>query len=292
MKKAMTVKKNIIIPVLFIAILAAVSAWFVNDYLRRERQENWLILYGNVDIRDVALSFRVSGRLKTMNVEEGDHVNEGTVIALLDKDTFIADLNMAKAELAQASASEQNARRTFRRRSRLVKDGAVSKALYDDAIAQRDEAIARTATAKARVARAEIALNDTEIHSPTNGTILTRVREPGAVVTETQPVYTLAIDSPVWVRTYVPEPDLGRIYPGQEALVFTDSNPDNPYKGHVGFISPQAEFTPKTVETTELRTDLVYRLRVVVNNPDNGLRQGMPVTVKIHLNQHQDHEPQ
>jgi HlyD family secretion protein len=81
----------------------------------------------------------------------------------------------------------------------------------------------------------------------------------------------------VWVRTYVDEPDLGQVYPGQKATVRTDSG--GVYKGQVGFISPQAEFTPKTVETTELRTDLVYRLRVIVADPDEGLRQGMPVTV-------------
>ena len=82
------------------------------------------------------------------------------------------------------------------------------------------------------------------------------------------------------MRTYVNERDLGLIRPGMPAAVITDSAPDRPYSGHIGFISPTAEFTPKTVETRELRTDLVYRLRVVVDNPDGGLRQGMPVTVQ------------
>ena len=94
-----------------------------------------------------------------------------------------------------------------------------------------------------------------------------------------QPVYTLAVDNPVWVRTYVAEPDLGRIYPGQQATVSTDTG--DSYQGQIGFISPQAEFTPKNVETTQLRTDLVYRLRVIVDNPDQGLRQGMPVSIVI-----------
>jgi HlyD family secretion protein len=69
------------------------------------------------------------------------------------------------------------------------------------------------------------------------------------------------------------------------AFVTTDSVPDRPYSAHIGFISPTAEFTPKTVETREIRTNLVYRLRVVVDNPDGGLRQGMPVTVKTRLPQ-------
>ena len=145
------------------------------------------------------------------------------------------------------------------------------------------EARANLAAAKARLAQAEINLQDTEIHSPADGIILTRVREPGAIVSAGQTVYTLQLLSPVWIRTYVSERDLGRIYQGMPADVYTDSQPAKPYHGQIGFISPVAEFTPKNVETTDLRTELVYRLRVIVDDPDNGLRQGMPVTVKLKL---------
>ncbi len=92
-------------------------------------------------------------------------------------------------------------------------------------------------------------------------------------------MFALTLTSPVWVRTYVNEVDLGRVRPGMAAWVRTDTSGEKGYRGHVGFISPTAEFTPKTVETRELRTDLVYRLRIVVDNPDGALRQGMPVTV-------------
>jgi HlyD family secretion protein len=85
----------------------------------------------------------------------------------------------------------------------------------------------------------------------------------------------------VWVRVYVDEPDLGRVRPGARVHLYTDSNPQHPYEGHIGYISPTAEFTPKSVETPNLRTDLVYRLRVVVDNADDALRQGMPVTAKL-----------
>ena len=96
-------------------------------------------------------------------------------------------------------------------------------------------------------------------------------------------VFTLTLASPVWDRTYVNERDLGRIRPGLPAEVRTDSAPGKVYRAFIGFISPTAEFTPKIVETRELRTDLVYRLRVVVENPDGGLRQGMPVTASLVL---------
>lgn len=75
--------------------------------------------------------------------------------------------------------------------------------------------------------------------------------------------------------------NLGRAVPGSHILIYTDGRPDKPYHGQIGFVSPTAEFTPKTVETEDLRTDLVYRLRIVVNDADDALRQGMPVTLRF-----------
>ena len=92
----------------------------------------------------------------------------------------------------------------------------------------------------------------------------------------------------MWIRAFVSEEGLGLIYPGMPAEIYTDSRKDYAYQGHIGFISPVAEFTPKTVETTQLRTDLVYRLRIIVDNPDWGLRQGMPVTIKLSLRDHKE----
>ncbi len=264
---------------LIVGIVISVGGWLVYEWLMHNDKSDELTLYGNVDIRDVVLSFRVSGRIAAVHFEEGDRVEKGDVVAVLDRDTFLEDLAMAKAELVEAKAVLTNAESSYTRRAKLVKTGAVSESLYEDALAGRDQAQARVQTAKARVDRNETALEDTEIKAPSSGIILTRVREPGSVIQVGQPVYTLAVDDPVWVRTYVAEPDLGRIYPGQRATVSTDTG--DSYQGQIGFISPQAEFTPKNVETTQLRTDLVYRLRMIVDNPDQGLRQGMPVSVTI-----------
>lgn len=94
-------------------------------------------------------------------------------------------------------------------------------------------------------------------------------------------VFTLSLTHPVWVRAYIDESHLGEAQPGQQVLLYTDGRPDRPYKGQIGFVSPTAEFTPKTVETPDLRTDLVYRLRIIVTDADASLRQGMPVTVQF-----------
>jgi HlyD family secretion protein len=111
--------------------------------------------------------------------------------------------------------------------------------------------------------------------------VLSRVRETGSIVSPGDVVFALSLTDSVWARAYIAEPDLGRIHPGMIVEVVTDSAPDKPYRGLVGFISPVAEFTPKSVETPQLRTDLVYRLRVIIDAPDEGLRQGMPVTVRL-----------
>jgi HlyD family secretion protein len=217
------------------------------------------------------------------------------------------EIEQARAEVSDLETELDNARRLYRRHQELLASGAVSKQAVDDRRTARDRLRAKLARARegldlaregfreedisearanlraalARRKRALTDLEDTELVAPADANVLSRVREPGAVVNAGSTIYNLSVEDPIWVRTYVSEPELGKVYPGQEALVYTDTKPEKPYRGHVGFISPQAEFTPKNVQTTQLRTDLVYRLRVVVDDPDRGLRQGMPVTVEI-----------
>jgi HlyD family secretion protein len=93
----------------------------------------------------------------------------------------------------------------------------------------------------------------------------------------------LTLANPVWIRAFVGQPRLGLIKPGLDVWLEVDAAPGKRFRGRVGFISPQAEFTPKTVETREIRDDLVFRFRVVAEDPDNLMRQGMPVTVIIPL---------
>ena len=135
--------------------------------------------------------------------------------------------------------------------------------------------------ADAAVKTAEIRLADTELKSPSDGIVITRALEPGSIIQAGPTVMTLSLEKPVWVRAYVHEPQLGKFPPGTRVTLRTDGNPDHVFHGTVGFVSPRAEFTPKSVETEELRTSLVYRLRIVVEDSDGSLRQGMPVTVSL-----------
>jgi HlyD family secretion protein len=235
--------------------------------------------------------------------------NAAANLARLEHGSRPEEIAQARAQLAQQQANVTLARDNLKRAEELVPSGGMSKEDLD----QRRQAVAvATANAKyaeqtlrlaeigprqedidagraqfrqeeAAVTQSERRLSDSDLIAPGAGIILTRAREKGAIVQAGETVFTLTLASPVWVRTYVNERDLGRIRPDMPAEVRTDSAPNKVYPARIGFISPTAEFTPKTVETRELRTDLVYRLRVIVDNPDGGLRQGMPVTVTLDL---------
>ncbi|MCK9515792.1 MAG: secretion protein HlyD, partial [Ottowia sp.] len=289
--------KRIRVILLFLVLAAAAAGgWW---WLQQNRQDNGaLVLYGNVDIREVQLAFRQPGRVREMLFDEGDAVLAGTLLAALDKQPFEdtlaaaeADVQVAQAEadklhkglrpqeitqaraaLNRARASQNEAERQLRRQSDLLPSGASTQQIVDAARAARDQAVAsvqaetaalsqategfrsediaageaRLASAQAMLAQARTALADTELLAPSDGTIIARVREPGSMVASQSTVYSLSLDRPIYVRAYVGEPDLGRIAPGTAVRVKSDSS-DKIYRGQIGFISPRAEFTPKTV---------------------------------------------
>jgi HlyD family secretion protein len=217
------------------------------------------------------------------------------------------EIAQAQALVAEREAMLTNMRVTLNRASELLKTPAGSQKNFDDAQAADRQAEAQLNSARqalrlqeagfrqedialgkaqlgerqAAVTVAERNLTDADLIAPSDGTVLSRVREAGAIVAAGEAVYVLSLTSPIWVRTYVSEPDLGRVKPGMEVQVKTDTPGGKTYTGRIGFISTAAEFTPKTVETTELRTALVYRIRIVVSGDTSFLRQGMPVTVTV-----------
>ncbi|MBO9576527.1 MAG: secretion protein HlyD [Sphingobium sp.] len=216
------------------------------------------------------------------------------------------DIDAARARVTAAAAAAANADEDYARRQPLVEPGAISKAIWEQTVSARDKARASLNEAKASLALVEIGprsediaaaqaavkaaeaarasvrtdTSDTRLVASSDGTVVTRAREPGAIVAPGETVFTLAIDRPLRVRAYIAENQLSRIAPGMAVTVTADGN-DKTYHGTIGYISPRAEFTPKTVQTADLRTDLVYRLRIVVNDPDGKLRQGQPVTVGL-----------
>jgi HlyD family secretion protein len=269
-----------------IAILSGgLLVLFTSLFFLLEKKKNGsdvITLFGNVDVRQVDISFRVPGRIETMFFEEGQYVPKGTLMTQIEKQPYIDEVDKAKALIESVRASLENAIEIAKRREALIEEGAVSEEDYQNAVTQKEVLTGQLKEAEAAYRVSAKNLEDCEVASPSNGIILTRVKEIGSVVKQADPVYTVSLTDPIWVRAFVAEPLLGQIYPDMPADVYTDSSNLPVYKGHIGFISPVAEFTPKTVETLDLRTDLVYRLRILVDNPDWGLKQGMPVTIKLH----------
>jgi len=160
--------------------------------------------------------------------------------------------------------------------------------LYQEALelalaGPRKEEIAQ-AESELRASQAQLAflqqqLADTQLVAPTDAVVRARLLEPGEMSSPQRPVVSLAIIDPKWVRTYATELDLIRLHPGMPASVAVDGFPRRRFAGWVGFISPVAEFTPKAVQTEELRTSLVFEIRVFVNDPSDELRLGLPATV-------------
>jgi len=217
------------------------------------------------------------------------------------------EIAQAAAAVNQAQAAYDYAQNFYQRQLGLRASSAISANDLENARSSRDQAQATLKSAQdklrqyragnrpqeiaqakasleqaqAALAQAKLDLHDTVLTAPSDGTLMTRAVEPGTMLNAGGTVLTLSLTHPVWVRAYVDEKNLGQAQPGQAVLLYTDSRPDKPYHGKIGFVSPSAEFTPKTVETPDLRTDLVYRLRIVVTDADGALRQGMPVTVSF-----------
>lgn len=273
--------------VIFTLLLILGAVGFYYYFFTQEQPKDTLILYGNVDVRQVDIAFRVSGRVNEIYFEEGDFVPAGALMGILDKQPYSDQVVQAKANIESVHSSLKNAQIILKRRTGLIGDGSISQEDLDNATANKAVLEGNLRSSEAALSVAEANLSFTEAYAPIDGIILSRIREPGSIVNPANPIYTLSVLSPVWIRAYVPEPYLGVIYPNMKAEIITDTPGGPTYTGYIGFISPMAEFTPKTVETTQLRTDLVYRLRIYVDNPDQGLRQGMPVTVRLSLGQRQ-----
>jgi HlyD family secretion protein len=215
-------------------------------------------------------------------------------LAAADADAVVARSQFERADrLWSASAGQAAVSRQDVDNAKAAMDAAEAKRAaqsqaYDLAvIGPRREDIAQ-AEAQLRANQEQLAvlnreLTDAQLVSPVNGVVRARLMEPGEMASPQRPVFTVAETDPKWVRTYVNEVDLVKVHPGMAATVTVDGAPGRAYRGWVGFISSVAEFTPKTVETAELRTSLVYEVRVFVIDPSDDLRLGAPATVHLRL---------
>ncbi len=266
-----------------LAALAGAAAWW---FSQREQPATELTLYGNVDLREVDLAFNNNERISEVLAVEGDHVRKGQVLARVETSRLAPQVAEAEANVALDQVNLANLRQTWDRDRTLWQTSAgrgVSRQDLDNAKAAFDAEAAKRDADTAQLALLRQELKDAELVAPSNATVRTRVMEPGEMASPTRPVFSLALTDPKWVRVYVSESDLGHVHPGMRASVSVDAFPGRRFDGWVGFISPSAEFTPKSVETTDLRTSLVYEVRVFVMDRRDELRLGMPATVHVAL---------
>ncbi len=326
-------RRIIVLLVLVVAISGGFAWWW---FSQNGNGNGPLVLYGNVDLRQVDLAFNDGGRIAQVLVDEGAKVKQGEVLARLDTSRIEPQVAQAEAtvaaqaatveklhngnrpeDIAQAQANvdaaRANAHNAELNYDRLVKlqqspsgSPSVTQSQIDAAKATRDSAVAQlevasqalilakagprkediaVAEAQLRAAQAQLALlrqqlKDATLVAPSGGIIRSRLLEPGEMASAAKPVLSIAIVSPKWVRAYVSEPDLVKVAPGARATVTVDGDSQS-FSGHIGFISPVAEFTPHAIQTAELRTSLVYEVRVLVDDPKDVLRLGMPATVHL-----------
>ena len=316
-------------------LLIAIAAAFL--WLSREKDDpDHLVLYGNVDIRQVSLAFETAGRIQSLSVQEGDRVQKGQVLAELNTDSLTIqaqqaqaqlqvqqqtlneqaagnrpeEITQAKAKVQSAQAQFENADKQYQRLNvlnRSTAGQAVSKQEVDAAKSNmkmaevavgetkanlelllkgartedREAAKAQYESTKANLDLIDYQITQSKLLAPVNGVIRARLQEVGDMTTSNKSVYTIALIHPKWVRVYANEVDLGHINMGAAAQVIRDSQPNQPITGKIGYISSVAEFTPKTVQTEDIRTTLVYEVRIYVDDPNDQLKMGQPVTVNI-----------
>ncbi len=241
--------------------------------------------------------------LQALNQIDSQIKMQQATVEKLERGYRPEEIDKAASKLRQSEINRNRLKKEYERIEKLYSTSSVTPQQYDDAKAayeaaeaeqsyakssydmlrngyDKEDILAAKASLEALQAQKELAkinLADTSLVSPTDGTVITRIYEAGSIVSPSQSVVEIAMDGEYWVRSYMSERYLGVIKTGLKALVHTDNG--KTYEGTVSFISPIAEFTPKTVQTEELRTDLVYRFRIVLKEFDDSVRQGMPVTV-------------
>jgi HlyD family secretion protein len=219
----------------------------------------------------------------------------------------VQEIQVAKQTLIDARADLELKRAEFRRRQELLAEQGVSdedidraasqlkraQATYERAKQTHDQVVEGTRKEEIAVRRANLQsarealqmsrlkLNYTVLSAPVSGVVLVRQAELGEVVSAGTPVVTIADVEHLWMRGYLNETDLGRVKWGQSATIHTDTFSDKTYQGRVSFISSQAEFTPKSVETHKERVTLVYRIKIDLDNPNHELKPGMPADAVI-----------
>jgi len=325
-------KRILLIIFIVIGVSGLLFYLFTQD---KEERNTFIKVSGNIETTEVDVGFKISGRIVSLSVQEGDYIEKGKVLAKLDDEDLRQRLELARATLKSAQArlkkllagsrpeelreaeailnqakfELENKQAHYERIKLLFEKGVIPKETLDNAEAgfkiakaslqkamenyqlveegpraeDIEDARAQVEQSQASLKLAEIQLSYTVLYSPLSGTVLVKSGEMGEVVNPGTSILTIANIENVWLKAYIPETELSKVKWGQEVMVTTDLRPKKIYKGNISFISSQAEFTPKQIQTEKERVTLVYRIKVDIPNPYRELKPGMPADGQILL---------
>jgi len=298
-----------VLPILIVLVLfVGLSLYF---FKKQEKPRGLLILHGRVEGKEINIGSKVQGRIIRLYKRESDPVKKGELLAELRPDEYLAMLYsaqkevqaaeetvlMAQSYLLKSQATVEQAKKDLERYRALFQEGLVSKRdleiaelNYISALAELKvneryaaQAKAKQSSALQRLKEVEVYFRETKIYAPADGVILSRVAEEGEVVNPGQVIYNMVDLNKLYIKVYIPEPELGKVKLGQQARVYVDAYPDRYFNGTLTRVYEQAEFTPKNVETKDERVKLVFGAEVSVENPEGLLKPGMPADVVLKI---------
>jgi len=269
-------------PAIFIVIILVACSFAAGYFWKtHNRNHGQIKVSGNIEGDDVRLSFRVQGQIIELLTDEGQVVKAGDPVARLNTDELTKIRDNAEGELKAAEHQYALDKLDYERSENLYKAGAIPMQQRDAAKTLADADKANIEALNASFELAKTRLGFAELVSPLNGFVLVKSALAGEVVQIGAPVFTVVDLNSIWVTAYINEKDLGKVKLNQEAYVVADTYPGRKYKGWISFVSSEAEFTPKTIQTTEERVKLVYRIKVRVDNSSLELKPGMPADAYI-----------
>lgn len=265
---------KIIVPVLAVVIIAGLFIGYLQQ--KNSLNNKTIKVSGNIEATDIRLSFRVQGKIKELLTDEGEVVKAQDIVARLEIDELTKIKSETEASLKSAEFIYERAKEDYGRLENLLQAGAISAQKRDAAKTSADSAKANVDALRASLDLAQTRLGFADLASPIDGFILTKSAEAGEVVAPGATVFTVADLKNIWLTAYVSETELGKVKLNQEAYIKTDTYPGKIYKGRISFISQEAEFTPKEIQTAQERVKLVYRIKIAIDNTNLELKPGMP----------------
>ena len=293
--------KKIIPPIIVFGVVAVLVFLIIREQNNRNAPDppGQVSATGTIEVTDIDIAPEVSGRLIRMTRELGEKADSGTLLAEIDVEELRIRINeieagfaSLEAQIEQARIKLENLNTNLKRVKNAYEAGAVTKSQYDDIRTERDyvrqqirtlETQKESLTAQKETLLTQI--SNSKVYSPVTGWITSKNYEPGELAMPGASLYTLSLLERTYINVYVNETRIGAIRLGDSAHVMIDTYPERRFKGKVDFISPEAEFTPKNIQTKEERVKLVFELRISLPNPEHRLKPGLPADVIIYVNE-------